>query len=342
MIAGLAGDQDGVITAAQALAAGLSPGAIRRLADSGRWQRLHRGVFHTYAGEPSLLGRMWAAHLALGPGSVVAGTAAGQYWGLLEPDPHRPEPILMLVPERSHLRTPGVRSRRVPDPGQRAHPVRRPSVLTVEHTVVDLVRTAASEAFAVETVLRACRLRLTTPDRLRCVIDQQARVRHRQLLTMVCAEFQAGVTSPLELRYATGVARAHGLPPGIRQERATSFAGRVAYRDVAYPEYGMLVELDGRLGHEDESAVFRDQFRDNDATLRGDATLRFGWLAVVGHRCEVALQVEGLLQVRGWPARGKPCGIGCPVGAAEPGAVVPLYRQNGTGLWLGGSERRGA
>ncbi len=341
-IAVVASEQEGVITSGQALATGISPGAIRRHVESGRWQRLHRGVFHVRSGEPSLRGRMWAAHLALGPGSVVAGVAAAHYWGLLDGDPARSQPILMLVEERSHLRTPGVRTRRVRDPGGLAHAVRCPPVVTVEHAVVDLAGRAMTDAIAVETVLRACRLRLTTPDRLRAVIDQQARLRRRSLLTSLCTEARVGVTSPLELRYVTGVARAHGLPPGQHQVRATSFTGGTAYRDVVYREQGVLIELDGRLGHEDESAVFRDQFRDNDAALSGLATLRFGWLAVVGGRCQVAIQVERILQRGGWTGNAQPCNTGCPVWAQQPGAVVPFYRQNGTRLLRGASDRRGA
>jgi len=256
---------------------------------------------------------MWAAHLALGRDSVVAGAAAGRYWALLEDHPESRESILMLVPEQSHLRTPGLRIRRVRDAAERTHAARCPPVVTVEHAVVDLAGAAASDAIAVDLVMRACRLRLTTPDRLRVVIDQQRRLRRRPLLTSLCAEVRVGVTSPLELRYATGVSRAHGLPAGRGQVRTPSFTGGPAYRDVVYDEQGVLVELDGRLGHEDESSVFRDQFRDNDAVLSGLATLRYGWRAVVGARCEVAIQVDGLLRHRGWSDRGRPCGPSCPM-----------------------------
>jgi hypothetical protein len=258
---------------------------------------------------------MWGAHLALGPASVVAGVAAGQYWGLLEEDPRRRDPILMLVPEQSHLRTPGIRTRRVPDPGARAHPARLPPVLTVEHTVLDLVGAAATDAAAIEIVLRACRIKLTTPDRLRVLIERLPRLRRRGLLESLCTEVQVGVTSHLELRYAADVARAHGLPPARGQVRASSFRGCTVYRDVVYGEYGVLVELDGRLGHEEETSVMRDHFRDNDAALSGWATLRFGWLSVGGSRCEVALQVRSLLQLRGWSGGGHPCGLGCPLGS---------------------------
>jgi hypothetical protein len=64
----------------------------------------------------------------------------------------------------------------------------------------------------------------------------------------------------------------------------------------------------------EESAVFRDQYRDNAATLTGAATLRYGWLAIVGEPCEVALQVVVLLQGQGWTGSPRPCRPACPAG----------------------------
>ena len=103
--------------------------------------------------------------------------------------------------------------------------------------------------------------------------------------------------------------RRHGLPVGALQVR--EWAGGTVYRDVLYEAQGVIVELDGRLGHESELGVFRDQFRDNRATLTGRATLRFGWLAISGHSCESAGQVAALLLNRGWADRPRRCGPRC-------------------------------
>jgi hypothetical protein len=191
-----------------------------------------------------------------------------------------------------------------------------PPVLSVEHTVCDLVAMSPDEAAVVGLVLRACRLRLTTPDRILAAADSIPRLRHRRVLAGLCGEVADGVTSPLEREYRRRVARPHGLPLG-RAQVGQRVDGRHAYRDLLYDRQGVIVELDGRLGHEQEAEVLRDQFRDNAATLTGAATLRFGWLAVVGQSCEVAVQVVRLLTIRGWSGSGRPCGPGCPVGAAE-------------------------
>ncbi len=297
----------------QARAAGLSPGAIRRLVDSGRWRRLHKGVFQISAEPPGISARMWAAHLTLGPLSVAAGAAAGHHWGMLDGEHPSGRPVRMLLEDSIRRGAPGIEVRRVQDPLARAHPSRRPPVLTVEHAVLDLVAIASSDSEAVEVVLRSCRLRLTTPDRILRTMRTLLRVRRRRLIESVCADSRDGLTSPLEIRYHRNVVVPHGLPHGRGQAPARSRDSSTAYRDILYEEYGVIVELDGRLGHEAESEVFRDQGRDNAATLTGAATLRFGWMAVGGQPCPVAAQVAALLHLRGWPSRPRRCGPGCAV-----------------------------
>ena len=149
------------------------------------------------------------------------------------------------------------------------------------------------------------------------------RVRRRKLIESVCADVTAGSTSPLEIRYVAKVVRPHGLPRGAGQAPARTPEEGTAYRDILYEEFGVIVELDGRLGHEAESEVFRDHTRDNAATLTGAATLRFGWLGVVGQPCRIAAQVATLLHIRGWtgqPARVR-SRLHCP---AQPRATCLL------------------
>lgn len=259
---------------------------------------------------------MWAAFLATGGDGALSGPTAGHYWGLLSSGQAASTPVHLMRRDSLRTRTPGIHVHRVPDPQPWRHPVRRPPVLSVEHTVVDLFAMAGSSAEAVELVLRACRLRLTTPDRILAAAAMHPR-RRRRLLEALCTEASEGVTSTLEREYRWRVARSHGLPAGTCQVPAEGAAGRRAYRDVEYVAHGLVVELDGRLGHEEESSVLRDQFRDNAATLTGRATLRFGWLAVAGQSCDAARQVATMLRMRGWPGAPRGCRPGCPVAARE-------------------------
>jgi hypothetical protein len=322
-VGAIAARQAGVVTTAQARAAGLPADAIRRLLISGRWVSLHRGVHLTHRVPAGLSARMWAAHLALGPSGVVGGMTAARYWGVVEGPPLPDEAITMVMPDGCRRRARGVHVTRVPCPAALAHPARIPPVLTIEHTVLSAVADAGTDSAAVEAILRACRLRLTTPDRLMAAAATRPRLRRRALLVQVCAEFRDGVTSELEKRYRSRVARPHGLPPGRTQAPCDVGPRRRGYRDLLYEAQAVIVELDGRLGHEQESEVLRDQERDNHATLTGKATLRFGWLAVVDDACVVAGQVGELLRVRGWTGTIRPCGPSCSAGRPlAPGSAA--------------------
>jgi hypothetical protein len=265
---------------------------------------------------------------------VVAGAWAARYWGLVDTDPSGP--IEMLVPAESRRGAPGLQALRVPAPLRLAHPARQPPVLTVEHTVLSNVAQATTDAAAVDVVLKACRMRLTTPARLLESAGQVRRLRRRRLLETLCTEVREGVTSQLEREYRARVCRAHDLPVGRGQARAEGPGGQRLYRDLRHDEQRIIVELDGRLGHEVESEVLRDQYRDNHATLTGDATLRFGWLAVLGSACSVADQLNHLLVLRGWLGTASPCGPACVLGQSAlltPGAA----RGSSASLPVGGT-----
>jgi len=133
-------------------------------------------------------------------------------------------------------------------------------------------------------------------------------VRWRRLITEIVVDGE-GIESALEWRYRRDVERPHALPHPLRQDvlggPATS-----ARRDVYYEEQHVVVELDGRLGHAGLGA-FRDASRDNAAAVRGDVTLRYGWIDVVTSPCQVAWQVAAVLVSRGWAGIARACGPKC-------------------------------
>jgi hypothetical protein len=77
-------------------------------------------------------------------------------------------------------------------------------------------------------------------------------------------------------------------------------------RDVNYPGFGLLVELDGRDGHSDVGR-FRDMNRDNLHALLDELTLRYGWFDVSGRACAVAYQVYRALIRGGYTQPFRPC-----------------------------------
>ena len=172
--------------------------------------------------------------------------------------------------------------------------------------MLDLCVTAAAEDL-VGWVTLAVERRRTTSKRLRRALQARDRHPRRELLEGLLADVAVGVRSPLELTYLRDVERAHGLSALVSRQRPSR--DHKAVRDVWYVEFGVVVELDGRLGHT-ELGRFRDMDRDNEASLDGLLTLRFGAGDLHGQPCCVAAKVARALHQRGWsglPTRCRRC-----------------------------------
>lgn len=289
----LAALQGGVVSRQQVLGHGLSDHVIARLVTGETWTPLGPGVYATAPGPSPWEGLAWAGVLLGGPAARLGPQASGFLHGLTaEP----PATVDVLVPPTGPYRTAGpwqfiretagVRSARAPG---------SPPRLPLEDTVIDL--TAVSDPRGVvQLVTRAVQSRRTQASRLAVVLDERRRHPHRRLMQALLGDVAAGAESPLELTYLRDVERAHGLPRGLRQ---ASRRGLPYASDVGYDEWCLLVELDGRLGHEGEGR-FRDMQRDNRFALTGLLTLRYGWIDVLDRPCLVAAQVTAALISRGW------------------------------------------
>ena len=305
----LAARQSGVIERQQALRAGLRPDVIDGLVRTGRWQRMRRGVYATFSGEPSRNARLWAVLLRAGPGSVLSHRTAAALYGLT-PDPG--DPIHLIVPrDRQPRRIAGVIVHRL----DRAAAARQPALLPprtwIEDTVLDLVTAAGTPDEAFGWVFRATGQQLTTAGRLRAAAAGRPALRWRIQLAQCLTDMADGVSSNLELRYVRIVERPHGLPQALRQVRIVR-DGRVRYLDNLYRAQLVCVELDGRAAHP-IGERWRDYRRDNAGATDGVITLRYGWSDVTGQPCRVAAQVAAVLAQRGWPGRPRRCGGTCAV-----------------------------
>ena len=299
--------QAGALSRAQAKHAGMTGKQIDTAARSGRWQRLHAGVYAAFTGEPGRVTLLWAAVLRAGPKAVLSHHSAAELQGLAA----RPAPAIHVMVPAGRQIAPirGVVLHYSSLVTRERHPALRPPQTRVEETVLDLAGGAASLDEALGWIFRACGSRRTTAERIASALARRARMRWRTELAAALGLGADGVHSLLEFRYVNRVERPHELPVATRQVRVTR-AGRHQYQDVTYQAYGVVVELDGQVAHPVELR-WRDIRRDNANTVEDQRTLRYGWADVTEEPCRVAAEVGSVLFRRGWDGRLRRCGPAC-------------------------------
>lgn len=303
-------EQDGVVARHQALAAGLTPSLVRRRLRRHEWANVHDGVYVDHTGEPTWRQRAWAAVLFSWPAALTLESAirAG------EKDTGRGgrDALLHVVVERDrHLvAPPGVRVHRAAGFARHVQWHLAPPRVRLEHAVLGVASGAASDVEAVGVLADACGSRRTTAARLLTAAGERARLPRRAWIEDVLSDVAAGSCSVLEHGYVVRVERAHGLPEGRRQA-SHRHEGRSMFRDVAYEELGVVVELDGRLFHSSTKARDADMDRDLQASVEGSETVRLSFGQVFDRGCVTAGLVAAVLQRRGWagfPTRCGECG----------------------------------
>ena len=292
-----------VLSSADAVAAGLSPAWVRSQIEAGHWQRLHRGIYATFSGPVPRRAQLQAALAAAGDGAVLSHRTAAEIDRLVD---EPADQIHVTVPYRRRVSPiAGVVvhvSRRLEIA---RHPTAVPSRTRIEATVFDVIDGCFEFDDVIGWLTAACSRRLTIPRRLSEMLDRRGRTRWRRDILLVLGDIDAGCQSVLEVRYRRDVEAAHGLPAGHRQEPHAR-AGGMIYDDVLYPDFALVVELDGRLAHPYERK-FRDRHTDNIAARRGDVTLHYGWADVTASPCAVAAEVASLLKARGWTGIARKC-----------------------------------
>jgi hypothetical protein len=315
--------QEGILSTGQLVSAGMNREALSSLVRGRHWQRLHRGVYATFSGEPPRDARLWAAVLAAGPDAMLSYQSAAETWKLADKPS---KPVHVTVPYQRRVQP--IRGVVIHYSGraeQARHPAAMPPRTLIEETVLDLAATAATLDDAVAWVTRALGHKLTTQAQLGQAMALRRKMRWRTDLAELLSPDAEGMHSVLEVRYHRDVESPHGLPAGSRQARF-SIGTRRAFRDRFYEQYLTVVELDGRATHTIDRR-WDDIHRDNATSASGILTLRFGWLDVTKHPCRVAAEVALALATRGFTGA-RPCSPDCPVG--QIGLVSGRYRPTGS------------
>lgn len=287
----LSENQSGVMSRSQVLAHGLGRHAIARLLRDQQWHAVTDSIY-SRSPSPSWNALAWSGVLIAGDAGVLGAQAALHLHGVGDPPG-----IITVWSGQRRLQDRKPWQFRQGRRSARGSPPR----VSLEDATLETCAMASLDGL-VATLAVAVTSRRTTIRRLRQRAEELPNLRNRSLVLEMLTEVTGGIESPLELRYARDVELAHALPHGIRQ--ATVSEGTRS--DATYSEFGVLVELDGRLGHSGDGA-FRDAGRDNLHTVAGFVTLRFGWNDVVNNPCAVADQVATVLTNRGWPGQVRRC-----------------------------------
>lgn len=326
----VASSQSSVLARSQALRLGVDKQTVRNRVRQGDWQRLQRGVYATHTGDPSREAEMWAAVFRAGADAVLSHfTAAERHKLITTPSKsiHITVPAIRN-PERCG-KIPGVVIHRSDSIFSTRHPSMMPPCTRLEDTVLDLIMVADTFDAKFDWVCKAVGNRLTTTERLLEALGKRKRFRGRREVQLMCGFAAEGIMSWLELEWAVGVERPHGIPAARRQLRVAQETGN-RYLDNLYEKYRVCVELDGKAAHP-ESEQRRDDARDRwNLVHEKIVTMRFKVpdLSDQPRKCVAAAQLATALNDHAGQdavpgesrARiGHPCGHQCPVPGSVPG-----------------------
>ncbi len=276
--------QDGVLTMAQAGAAGLGPRSVRYRVASGRWERLHPRVYRATDRPMSDAARLRAAAFWAGSRTAVSGAAAAWWLGLLDTCPEVIE--VTAARDRQPGRQPGIVVRR-------RTLAERDLVVVRSVCVTDVPLTVLEAAVALgprggEFLDRALQRHVRFPTLYRAHCRNLGRRGSPAAATLlaVAADRAASEAERLLVRL-------------LRDARVTGW--RLGYAlpgcvlDMAFPDARVAIEVDGWAWHSGAERRRRDLRRQNRVVLAGWTVLRFTWDDLEYRPAEVLAEIRAAL-----------------------------------------------
>ncbi len=292
-LAELAGRQHGRVALWQMQELGLKRSAVTRRVDSGRLQRVHRGVYavghHVQTPESAYM----SAVLACGPGAVLSHRSAADHWGLRVSSRARVE---VSAPARRGRYLPGIDAHcsRMLCPAE-VTMVRDIPCTTVARTLLDLAEVVDRRALE-RAIEGAERLRVFDGCQLHDVLERAVGRRGASVLKAILATYEEPpfTQRELERRFFELCERADIDRPRT-QVQVELADGDTVFADFLWPDAKLIVETDGRETHGTRRAFERDRRRDRRLMMLGYRVARFTWLDVEQRPGEVARTISALL-----------------------------------------------
>jgi hypothetical protein len=294
--------QQRVIGRSQALACGMTPGALRyRTRAGGPWQRLLPGAYLAATGTPTTEQRELAALAHAGSDSVITGPAALRHHAIRAPDCTL---ITVLIPAERKVQSAGFvrvwRTARMPrilldDQGVR--------IVLPARAVADTARHLASLREVRAVVAAAVQTRVCSISQLAEELEEGPR-RWSALLRQAIAEARDGVRSVVEAEFRDLIRRA-GLPMPLFNARLLDGEMFIAKPDAWWPDAGVAAEVDSREWHLNPSDWERTVRRHTAMTEHGILVLHFTPSMIRGEPAAVAAKIRnGLAAGRARPPLG--------------------------------------
>lgn len=286
-IEGVLRQQAGVISRAQAVAAGLSDDRIARRVNGGAWRRVHPGVYLAADREFGVEARCRAAALWAGDGATVSGVAAAWWLGLW-PDP--PARVETTVPERSGLRS-------------------RPGLLVRRRDLDWRDRLERRCLWVTDVPLTVLEAAVAPGPRSPQFLDRapQRQVRFETVHRAHCRNFgrRGSAATGALLRAAADRAGSQAERVAIGLLRRAEIGGwRCGYwvdgyeLDLAFRAEKVAIEVDGWAWHTDVARFRRDRQRQNALVLAGWTILRFTWHDLTTRPDAVVAEIRAALAAR--------------------------------------------
>jgi len=290
--------QHGAFTTSQATACGVSRSMLRTRLKTGEWAVAVRGVYIITSHPGGWRQRLMVAILAVGEGAAVSHFAALALWGL---PGFREGYVEVVAPHgRRNHRLPRVtvhESRNLP----RAHYKQRDGlpVLCIERVLCDLAHRMNFKRLE-RAVDNALTRNLTTVERLWEMWAEMAG-RGRQgtgVMHKVLLKRGPGYIAPeseLEARFVD-LLEEYGIEIPAKQVNVggDEWIGRI---DFIYRHARLIIELDGRVGHDAELDRTRDRLRDRSLTAAGWRVMHVKWEDLVLDPAGVIADIRAALAV---------------------------------------------
>jgi very-short-patch-repair endonuclease len=288
-VAELAARQHGVVGRAQLEALGLSGRMIFRRLERGALHPVHRGVYAVGHASLTSRGRLLAAVLCGGRGSVLSHRSAARLWNL-RPWRGRVE----VTAPRSVERRDGLVFHRSTLPADEVTTRDGIPVTTVARTLLDLA--ACVPAAELERAAAAAEARrLADHASLGALVERYPGRRGIRAARWLVGEAGASgeTKSALEERFLRLLDRAGLQRP--RLNATLEAGGRLMEVDCLWADRRLVVELDGRAFHESRVGFDRDRDRDRVLAAAGWTVIRVTWRSLDRDRRAVVADLRTLL-----------------------------------------------